>query len=463
MAISGANLNGAFPIYDTSRSVNTYTSNLAKQAAQRAAEQKALQDDLGKIKIDGLRDADKEDYFKGFEDWRSTAQAAAKERDFRTKAQLQSDSDRKYLELQSLVNKSKEYGKMHQDVSGRFLDNKFRDQFTDDAVEVWRKSGQLPISSKDIVLDPTALSRQLDLSGIQKKITDIDEDLLKQAKYANPVTRRVTSNNRTGTESIYSRSVDPKQQALAYGMAYDTDRDLRAYMHKQYENEFASMPEDQAKAFAIQDMVKQRPVARQDAPKMDWDLKEDNWKEKALFNDALARKRKADGLSDDDIVTYDRKDWVKAILNKKAGSGERLGAVAKARGYDHNLKVKWEGDILTIDVPPITNEKTTVNGDKVNATASTTPTKRIRINANDPNAGSQLNTIINEITGDKISETKFKTGNAAGKMKIGSTAPQTRKQVPLSKVKGLVGKKGYEGYTEKELIDYYKSQGYDVK
>lgn len=277
MAIDGQNLRGAFPVYDTSRSVGTYTANLQKQAAQRAAEQKALQEDMDKIKIDGLRDADKEDYFKGFEDWRNTAQSAYKERDFRKKAQLQSESDRKYLELQSLVNKSKEYNKIHNDVSGRLLDNKFRDQFTDDAVEKWRKSGQLPISSKEIVLDPTALARQLDLSGIQKKISDIDEDLLKQAKYSNPATRRITSGNKIGTESIYSRSVDPQRQALEYANLYDTNRDVRAFFQKQYPEQYASLPEEEAKAVALKDFVSKRPVARQDTPKMEWDRAPDNF------------------------------------------------------------------------------------------------------------------------------------------------------------------------------------------
>lgn len=42
------------------------------------------------------------------------------------------------------------------------------------------------------------------------------------------------------------------------------------------------------------------------------------------------------------------------------------------------------------------------------------------------------------------------------------TAKQTTKTVPLTKIKGLVGKAGYEGYTEKELVDYYKSQGYTI-
>lgn len=37
------------------------------------------------------------------------------------------------------------------------------------------------------------------------------------------------------------------------------------------------------------------------------------------------------------------------------------------------------------------------------------------------------------------------------------------KTISVGTIKSLVGKKGYEGYTEKELMDYYKSNGYEVK
>lgn len=293
MAIDGANLNGAFPVFDVSRSVNTYTADLARQAAQRQAEQKALQHDLDKVKIDGLRDADKEDYFRGFDDWRTTAQAAANNKDFRQSANLQREADKKRLELQSLVNKSKEYGRLHQDVSSKFLDNRFRDQFPDDAPNKWLASGNMALSNPNIILDPNSLGRQVDLSAIPKILDNIDDELFKQARYDNkPATRSIAYGNRTGTESIYTRSVDPKEQALRYGLQYDLKRDMKAAVRQQYADAFNTMPEDQAKAFAIHDLVKQRPISRQDAPKLNFDLKEEHWKEKALFNDMLARKRK---------------------------------------------------------------------------------------------------------------------------------------------------------------------------
>lgn len=419
MAISGANLNGAFPIYDTSRSVNTYTSNLAKQQAQRAAEQKALQDDLGKIKIDGLRDADKDDYFKGFENWRSTAQSASKEKDFRTKASLQHDADRKYLELQSLVNKSKEYGKMHQDVSGRFLDDKFRDQFTDDAPTRWLDSGKMALSNPNIVLDPNSLGRRIDLSAVPKILDGIDEDLLKSAKYANPVTRRIQSGNKAGTESIYSRSVDPQQQALKYGMQYDLNRDMKAAIRQQYADAFNTMPEDQAKAFAIQDLVKQRPVARQDAPKVDWDLKEDNWKEKALFYDGLARRRAKETASGKDETVIYRKNLVEDMLNGVKGSGETLkGIVSSMSDYDGDLIINTaKPGVIGFEVP----DKVMVKNVDGKTKTEVIPGRKVFIDKNDSGARSKLNQFVNELTGENIPESKFQSGNASGKVKTGSS------------------------------------------
>lgn len=296
MAIDGQNLRGgAFPIYDTSRSVGTYTANLQKQAAQRAAEQKALQEDMDKIKIDGLRDADKEDYFKGFEDWRNTAQSAYKERDFRKKAQLQSESDRKYLELQSLVNKSKEYGRLHQDVSTKFLDNRFRDQFSDDAVARWQKTGKLPMSSAEFISDPSALERQLDFNKMNNEFVKINDYLKKNAVDSNqPLIENMTLAGDRGVKITPYAKVDPNIQAQKYAEIFDNDRDFKKLWMQQRPDLFdnPNLSYDQAKSTLISDLIKNNPLERRGSSTYKW---EDKWKEKTLFNDALVRARKSIG------------------------------------------------------------------------------------------------------------------------------------------------------------------------
>jgi len=56
------------------------------------------------------------------------------------------------------------------------------------------------------------------------------------------------------------------------------------------------------------------------------------------------------------------------------------------------------------------------------------------------------------------------TGVPYGK-KGESTTPQKQaaKTATRAQIKALVGTKGYEGYTEQELIDYYKSQGFNIQ
>ena len=45
---------------------------------------------------------------------------------------------------------------------------------------------------------------------------------------------------------------------------------------------------------------------------------------------------------------------------------------------------------------------------------------------------------------------------------VSAGGAQKAKTVKISTIKSKVGTKGFEGYTEKELVDYYKSQGYTV-
>ena len=54
------------------------------------------------------------------------------------------------------------------------------------------------------------------------------------------------------------------------------------------------------------------------------------------------------------------------------------------------------------------------------------------------------------------------SGSTPAKAEGKNQQSENTKQVPISTIKGLVGKKGYEGYTEQELIDYYTSQGYKI-
>jgi len=77
------------------------------------------------------------------------------------------------------------------------------------------------------------------------------------------------------------------------------------------------------------------------------------------------------------------------------------------------------------------------------------------------------NTLITTLTereANTVANKKFgvKTVNAAKDQAGGNDNPK-KKQISIGKIKSLVGTPDYKGYSEKEIIEYYKSNGYDVK
>ncbi len=77
------------------------------------------------------------------------------------------------------------------------------------------------------------------------------------------------------------------------------------------------------------------------------------------------------------------------------------------------------------------------------------------------NPGSNnYNTIIGQYPGVEAKVNELMSGAEPKKAAAQKPAGKT---VSRAKVKALVGTKGYEGYSEKELVDYYVSQGYTIK
>jgi len=180
----------------------------------------------------------------------------------------------------------------------------------------------------------------------------------------------------------------------------------------------------------------------------------------------LAQTKKS---GEDEGVLY-RQKTVNDMLNGVEGSGERFKAIVGAMpGYDKqevDNMIGSKGNFLEIRVPAKTVESADAEG-KVRM--KVIPEYKVTIDKRSPEGKLKLNRLLSDITGENISESKFQTGNAGGKVKGAVQTERDRqaakptKTVPISKIEGLVGKKGYEGYTKKELIDYYKSQGYTIK
>lgn len=292
MAGVGANSNsgigsGEAQIYNTSGSVNQFQRVLAQQQAKRAAEQKELQDYLGKVKMDGLRDPDRLEFFSKYNKWKDSSIKSWGEKDNFKKSLAKSEADKQLMELNAFVQNSKKAGEDDDKFAITLQNEKDRNQYTDDAVKLAQRNRSLPITDKNYIFDKSTLERQIDFSKINDKFNVEDHKLLESARYSNPIEEKIQHGNRTGVRILETKYVDPQKQNDSY-LALSNDRDVKAYLQKKYVDLYDQYGEEDATRQAILLEAKQRgQLSHQNDPKYTYDRDPGNWKEKLLFAHSL--------------------------------------------------------------------------------------------------------------------------------------------------------------------------------
>jgi hypothetical protein len=147
MAEQGLNTNGAYPVFNTSGNVALYGKILAQKQAKQQAEQKDISDKLGKLKTQGLRDYDRDDYYKGYDQWRTLEQQATSEKDQRRKFELKAEADKAYQGLNELVDRSSEKAKRDSQLGMQILQKPHL--FNEEGKKMYQRSITAPLSSQD--------------------------------------------------------------------------------------------------------------------------------------------------------------------------------------------------------------------------------------------------------------------------------------------------------------------------
>jgi hypothetical protein len=246
---------GGAQIINTQPLLADYAQAMARQQAQRQAELKQLADKQSSLKSDGMRDADLKDYVNGYNDWRSKATAAMNEKDPYKKAVLQSDADKAYNQVSSLVGESKQQlvkdNQMHQFL----MNDATRHQLTDDAVNKALKNFDTPLSHPDFIGDYSSLERAVDHKKIMDELDKGDQALLKQTPFGTPTIIRKKIGNRMATFTQNSRTVDPKDRADYYSQLYDSRPDIKKFFNDIYPDLFTGADPKAAKQAAIQKYI----------------------------------------------------------------------------------------------------------------------------------------------------------------------------------------------------------------
>jgi len=186
MADGGANISrglgrGAAQVYDTSAPVNMYARLMQQQQLKRAAETKALTDELGKITPEGLRQPDVQGFVDQFGKWRSKAIEADAERNPTKKALLKQEAEKEKLATFMYKDDSKNELRNEQDRKKMLLDPNVRDRYDDAVIERIVKSSALAKDDPNYVRDMNQFQIRPDLSKLTKDLDALDKNLLQSS------------------------------------------------------------------------------------------------------------------------------------------------------------------------------------------------------------------------------------------------------------------------------------------
>jgi hypothetical protein len=234
MALEGANIAGQAQVYNqTQNAVNTYAKNLVQQQAKREAEQKALADKLAKFNTQGLREIDKENFYKVYDSWRAKSAEALAAKDQREKFRLNSEAEKERLRAEQYIADSKAKTQRDAAVGTKILGKPYF--FSEEGKKMYNKSLSAPIYSKDDISDYNSIPLGYDKSKVGQNLSKLNDTLLKTvARYdeSTPIIKK--SGDFTVAEFAKIKRVPQEEQVKAYELFYNTDDGFQALLEESY-------------------------------------------------------------------------------------------------------------------------------------------------------------------------------------------------------------------------------------
>ncbi len=251
---------GDATVFNPNTAIQQFGNIIAQQKAQKQAQDQALINQASQLKPDAIRDADKEDYQKKYNDWKQTAiNAYNLPQNSQQRLNALADAQSKYNDLGDFIGESKKEAANEHGLAQQWIGNQHL--FDDDAHAKFIKSMQSPMSSGDFV--PGNQYQNFGRYINQEKIDDsqdkINKELLKNAQWGNPIQSQGIDKqgNKTGVVVHNEREVAPEDLMSAHMHYYDMSDDAKAALNKRYENINGSTPQE-TKALRVQQSLLDR-------------------------------------------------------------------------------------------------------------------------------------------------------------------------------------------------------------
>jgi hypothetical protein len=425
---------------------------------------------LGKVTPEGIRQPDVKGFIDQYGKWRDKSIEANAERNPTRKAILSQEAEREKLATLMYKDDSKNELRSEQDRNKMLLDPNVRDRYDDSVIERVLKSSSLAKDDPNYVRDMNQFQIRPDLSKLTKDLDDLDKNLLQSSQWSAPITEKAKQGNIEGVYVYNTRAVDPKAQATAYASLFDLDRKFQAGLREMFPD-LADLPKEQLKAQAIPLLVQQR--VRTESSKPDFQANRDD---RAINLQERRENRLAagdGGGNEIGNIEVNKEFFGESV---KTTRGKRIKTPVKTITFDYFIK-PTQKNFASTQLNNVLNLSTGQNemmGADTNAAliglgytktkGGKLQVKAVIVNSDkDEFAVNEMDLPIKVRNSDEYKSAKNKLNSEYQSRSQSKPTTKSTKNTTMSAIKSLVGTKGYEGYTEKELVDYYKSQGYTIK
>lgn len=486
---------GDASIINNQPGIQAFTNLLAQQKAKRDAERQALVQQIGSLKTEGLRDADKNDYYNAYNDWKNTAiQANNAPRSSREKLDLQGSALQKYNQLNDFVQRSKQAGASYLQNANQLHNDTMRHQYKDDAIDKFLAVKDRPMNSPEFQTysDLNNLARQVDSTKVDNAIEKARDQALEPV-VAQRFQTKGTRGDRTGTWVDQKKIIPYDGENGVYHRllnAATASPDFQKSLDDRYQDIQGQSPKETL-ALQVQQYAKDKgydkgwvkPVGSSEFQAVD-----DSFAKhirNRMFDIAHPIRKEGEGVipstpTDITIPYNEGKSNVNiqgyvplSIPQKNFGgsaaynltTGKQVPALESSGDYSVvgvgnapfvKQGVKAQGTIAQPDFskqhPDLVEQRPMVH---VQKKASNKFDK-------DQDFLIDYNRLPANIKNSKSVREALAGFQPAGQQQQSAPSGQG-KTTTMQKISSLAGTKGYEGYTPKELADYYKSLGYKIK
>jgi hypothetical protein len=227
---------GDATVFNPSPAIQQFGNIVAQQRAQRAAQDKALIDQMAFLNADGIRDPDKEAYLNKNQDWKNAAIAANQlAPNSRERLQALADSQQKYNDLRQFIAKSKGEKTNEHQLAQQWIGNQHL--FDDSAHDKFLKSLQSPIDSENFVpgTDYTNFSRYVDPEKMNN-LFDTGKERALNGIRPNTLQYKGKQGDTYGTYVQNQKTIPFNDVATNYLNLATHDKNMQKFLQDQYGN-----------------------------------------------------------------------------------------------------------------------------------------------------------------------------------------------------------------------------------